>query len=141
MAQKESEPPSHIEEGEPRLTSQIIDSIKSFDDTAKQLITMGPILVGLYFNAFTFAKVSVGVSIQLIVYLLPIALIIVSLLSALYVFFPAGYVELAQEQAHSQSINYAGVIQHKLFWFRLASITFVMGVTGVFLALMTYLLR
>ena len=140
MAQNESESPPHLEK-ETRLNGLVLDSIKSFDDTAKQLITMGPILVGLYFNAFTFAKVSVGVGIQLIVYLLPIALIVVSLLSALYVFFPSGYVALAQEQAHLQSVDYAGVIQHKLFWFRLASVTFVLGVAGVFLALLTYLLR
>ncbi|HEV2582752.1 MAG TPA: hypothetical protein VGT44_17975 [Ktedonobacteraceae bacterium] len=132
---------SALDLDETKPSAQILDSIKSFDDTAKQLVTMEGILVGLYFNAFAFAKVAVGPGWQLIVYLLPVVLLVASLLSALRVFFPAGYLELAQEEAHAQRILYSRVAQHKITWFRYASIFAVLSIIGVFFALMTYLLR
>jgi hypothetical protein len=134
-------PQSALDLDETKPSTQILDSIKSFDDTAKQLITMEGILVGLYFNAFAFAKVSIGVGWQLIVYLLPIVFLVVSLLSALRVFFPAGYLTLAQEETRSQRIKYNEVARHKIVWFRYASTFAVLSIIGVFFALMTYLLR
>lgn len=120
--------------------AQILEAVKSFDETAKQIITIEPILTGLYFGAFTITKLNIGPSWQLLVYLAPLALFVVSLLSALMVFFPAGYVKLAEEHS-PQRTAYMEVVRHKLLWFRAASIFFVLGIVGVFFALMTYLLR
>jgi len=128
--QMESEKPS----------AQILDAIKSFDETAKQIITIEPILTGLYFGSLTLTKLNIGPGWQLLVYLTPLALFVVSLLSALMVFFPAGYVKLAEEDS-PQHTAYMEVVRHKLIWFRAASIFFVLGIVGVFFALMTYLLR
>jgi len=37
---------------------QIREAIKSYDDTAKQVLSVEGVLVGLYFNAFTFGKIA-----------------------------------------------------------------------------------
>ncbi len=139
----EGKPPSSIHTYEDASISsdQIPETIRAFDEAVKQLITVEGLLAGLYFNAFTFGKISSGLSWQLIVYLAPIALIFVSLFSAIRVFFPSGYLSFDQQSTGSQRDMYADLNRHKIVWFRLASTFFVLGIAGVFFALMTYLLR
>jgi hypothetical protein len=118
----------------------IPDSIKSFDDIAKQLVTMEGFLVTLYFGAFTLIKLSVQPGLTLIIYVLPIVFILFSLIAALRVFFPSGYLQL-ELPTGSHHITMIELARHKSRWFSVASVFFILGIAGVLIAFITYLLR
>src|SRR5579863_5157728 len=121
-------------------TDHIPESIKSFDDIAKQVVTMEGFLVTIYFGAFTLTKLSVSPGFQLAIYLLPIAFILISMIAALRVFFPTGYLQI-ELPTGTRHITLLELARHKSRWFSVSSIFFVLGIAGVFFALMTYLLR
>src|SRR5579871_1859832 len=112
----------------------IPDSVKNFDETAKQLISMESLMVALYFGAFTFTKLNPGWGLQLIFYLLPLFFILISVFSALNVFFPTGYLSL--DHVGFRQAKLEDVVSHKLAWFRVTSITFVLSILSFLLALL-----
>jgi len=69
------------------------ESIKSIEETAKQIIGMAGILEGLYFHAIAYSDIrgQLGGVGPLLLYLLSLLLWLVSLLAALLVFFPPAY--------------------------------------------------
>ena len=117
----------------------IPDSVKNFDETAKQLISMESLMVALYFGAFTFTKLNPGWGLQLVFYLLPLFFILVSVYSALNVFFPTGYLSLDHVGFRKAKIE--AIVRHKLVWFRVTSISFVLSILSFLLALLVYLVR
>ena len=114
-------------------------SIKNFDDIAKQMISMESLMVTLYFGAFTFTKLNPGWGLQLVFYLLPLFFILVSVYSALNVFFPTGY--LAIDHVGFRQAKIEDIVRHKLVWFRITSISFVLSILSFLLALLVYLVR
>lgn len=118
----------------------IPESIKSFDDVAKQVVTMEGFLVTLYFGAFTLIKLSVQPGLTLIIYVLPIVFILFSLIAALRVFFPSGYLQL-ELPTDAHHITMFELARHKSRWFSVASVFFILGIAGVLIAFTTYLLR
>jgi hypothetical protein len=114
-------------------------SIKNFDDIAKQMISMESLMVTLYFGAFTFTKLNPGWGLQLVFYLLPLFFILVSVYSALNVFFPTGY--LAIDHVGFRQTKMEDLVRHKLIWFRITSISFVLSILSFLIALLVYLVR
>ncbi len=114
-------------------------SVKNFDEIAKQMISMESLMVALYFGAFTFTKLNPGWGLQLIFYLLPLFFILVSVYSALNVFFPTGYLSIDNVGFRQAKIE--DIVRHKLVWFRITSISFVLSILSFLLALLVYLVR
>ncbi len=114
-------------------------SVKNFDEIAKQMISMESLMVALYFGAFTFTKLNPGWGLQLIFYLLPLFFILVSVYSALNVFFPTGYLSIDHVGFRQTKIE--DIVRHKLVWFRITSISFVLSILSFLLALLVYLVR
>lgn len=117
----------------------IRETIASIDEPAKQIIGVAGILEGLYFHAITFADLRGQVmGWSLIVYLSPIALLLVSLIAALLVFFP-DYYRLNFNSSEASQQVYERVVASKLVALRVASGFLVMGVGSLFLAVLIYL--
>ncbi len=147
MAQEDPAPLTHplppaspAQQEAPNASEHISASVQSFDDAARQLIGVEGVLAGLYFNAFTFGKINSSLSLQLLVYLLPLAMVFISVISAFGVFFPSGYLSIDQATGLHR-ITILDLAQHKSRWFRVASIFFILSIAGFFFALMQYLLR
>ena len=143
MAQEQPDPPPTAslaqQEDISTVEDHIPESVKNFDDTAKQLISMESLMVALYFGAFTFTKLNPGWGLQLVFYLLPLFFILVSVYSALNVFFPTGYLTL--NHAGFRKAKLDDIVRHKLVWFRITSISFVLSILSFLLALLVYLVR
>src|SRR5687767_8579567 len=68
------------------------DSIKTIDETARQITTVAGILVGLYFHAISFSDIRGALSGGRIwIYVLPLVLLVFSLMVSFIVFFPEHY--------------------------------------------------
>jgi len=143
MAQEQPESSPSLSRAKQEDTStegdHIPASIKNFDDIAKQMISMESLMVTLYFGAFTFTKLNPGWGLQLVFYLLPLFFILVSVYSALNVFFPTGYLTL--NHAGFRKAKLDDIVRHKLVWFRITSISFVVSILCFLLALLVYLVR
>ncbi|HKV57896.1 MAG TPA: hypothetical protein VJO32_06425 [Ktedonobacteraceae bacterium] len=143
MAQEQLDPLPSASYAQQEDTSvagnHIPDSVKNFDEIAKQMISMESLMVALYFGAFTFTKLNPGWGLQLIFYLLPLFFILVSVYSALNVFFPTGYLSIDHVGFRQAKIE--DIVRHKLVWFRIASISFVLSILCFLLALLVYLIR
>jgi len=63
-------------------------SLKTVEDTARQLITLVTLLSGLYFHAITFSQVPQGCAGLKVLFVGPLALWVLCLLAATSVFFP-----------------------------------------------------
>src|SRR5689334_17873761 len=67
-------------------------SIKTIDETARQIIAVAGILVGLYFHAISFSDIRSELSDGRIwIYTLPLLFLVLSLMVAFIVFFPEHY--------------------------------------------------
>jgi hypothetical protein len=117
----------------------IRQTIASIDEPAKQIIGVAGILEGLYFHAIAFADLRGQVAgWAMIVYLSPIALLLVSLIAALLVFFP-DYYRLNFNASEASRQVYERVVAGKLVALRFASGFLALGVGALFLAVLAYL--
>lgn len=120
----------------------IRDSSQTIDNTAKQFITVTGILEGLYFHAIVFSDIQRPVTDAwlLLTYTLPVLLLLISLISALLVFFPKHY-SLNFNSSDASQIVYERVIKRKHFLLRSSSVFLVLGIFSIFIAVLTYLQR
>jgi hypothetical protein len=116
------------------------DSIKSLDETARQVIGVAGVLEGLYFHAIAYSDLrgtplSTG---EWIVYLAPIALLLVSLGCAFWVFYPNEYDYDLCAWDSAKRIHEAvkGGKQRALF---AAALFLVLGVLAILVAMFLYL--
>ncbi len=117
------------------------NSIKTIDETAKQIIGVAGILEGLYFHAIAFTDLrgQVAGGGELLVYLAPILLLLLSLSAALLVFLPDAHpFDLRAWEA--AKLIHERVKKSKLLLLRIASISLMLGVAALFAAMTTYLL-
>ncbi|MFN8475038.1 MAG: hypothetical protein U0822_22835 [Anaerolineae bacterium] len=120
--------------------SLIRGSARTIDGTAKQIIAVAAILEGLYFHAIAFGNLrgQITTTTLLVVYLAPIALLLVSLAAALFVFFPSHY-RLNFRSWEACQLVYERVVARKLFMLRLGSLALLGGVAAMGFAVLTYL--
>ena len=72
--------------------SLLKDSIKSIEDTAKQIIAVSGILEGIYFHAIAYSEIRSCINLGAgILYLLPLALWLIAIYFAIKVFSPRVY--------------------------------------------------
>jgi hypothetical protein len=118
------------------------ESIKTIDETARQIITVAGILEGLYFHAISFSDMRQQGALAggtLVIYTLPLALLVFSLITAFIVFFPEHY-RLNILSSTGSKAAYEEIIKKKLLYMRLAAVLLILGVAGIGVAMFTYLL-
>jgi hypothetical protein len=115
------------------------ESLATLDETAKQLIAVSGVLVGLYFHAIAFSDLRGKVRGWTEgVYVAPIVVLLLSLVFALIVFFPdRSRLNLGSWQAGK--LVYERTLRSKLLAVRLASLFLVLGVVGIAVAAVMYL--
>ena len=116
------------------------DSLKTLDETARQVIGVAGVLEGLYFHAIAYGDLR-GAALtgaEWLVYLAPIVLLLLSLFFALLVFYPTvqPYDLRAWEAA---KIIHERAKKAKLRMLRLASLFLLLGVAALPLAVVFYL--
>ena len=120
--------------------TMVRESLGTIDATARQIIAVNGILEGLYFHAIAYGdlrgQLSGG---QGFVYLLPVLLLLLSLSTALMVFFPDRYRVNIHSSKASQLV-YERVVKSKLRMLRAASAFLVAGVAAVAWAVGLYLM-
>jgi hypothetical protein len=115
-------------------------SIKTIDDTARQIIAVAGILEGLYFHAISFSDIRGELSGGRIwVYILPIVLLVLSLMVAFIVFFPEHY-HINILSSTGSKAAYEDIIKNKLLFMRIAAVLLILAVAGVGWALVTFLM-
>jgi hypothetical protein len=116
------------------------ESIKSIEETAKQIIGVAGILEGLYFHAIAYSDIrgqlgSVG---PLLLYLLPLLLWLVSLLAALLVFFPRAYASNISSWRESKAA-FERIVTYKHTMLKIAGLFLALGALALFAAMGAYL--
>ncbi len=114
-------------------------SIDTLDEVAKQILVVAGILEGLYFHAITFSdlrgKVSGG---ELVIYILPIVLLLVSIISSLIVFLPETYrINIANWRVCKSTFE--EISKSKMLAVRVASIFLGLAIVSLMLAVGMYL--
>ena len=119
--------------------TMVRESIASIDETAKQIIGVAGILEGLYFHAIAYTdlrgQVTGG---ELVIYLIPIFLLLLSLIFALLVFSSDRY-RVNVHSSEGSRKTYESVVSRKLPFLRIASVCLILGVAALILALAIYL--
>lgn len=115
------------------------ESIKSIDETARQVITVAGILEGLYFHAISFSNIrGQMVDGAIYIFLAPLVLLMVSLVAAFSVFFPERYrINILSSQG-SQA-TYEAIVKSKLLAMRVATVFLLLGIGGIIVAMVAYL--
>lgn len=117
----------------------VSESIKTVDETARQIITVTGLLEGLYFHAISFSDLrSQLTGLDKLIYIAPLALLLVSLVAAFAVFFPDRYrVNIFSSTGSKETFE--AIVRSKLFAMRVAAAFLILGVGGVALAMVAYL--
>jgi hypothetical protein len=119
--------------------NMIRESLGTIDATARQIIIVAGILEGLYFHAIAFTDLRGQVlGDRLLVYVAPVALLLVSLTTALLVYFPERY-RVNFNSSEACQLVYERVVASKLLALRLASLFLVLGVGAIVVAVLVYL--
>jgi len=119
--------------------SLVRGSFSTLEDTAKQLIAVPGVLIGLYFHAITFGDLKGRVDgWSQLLYLAPMALLAIALVFALLVFFPDRS-RLNINSWEASKLVYERTLRSKLRAVRLASIFTLLGVVAVIAASAVYL--
>ena len=117
----------------------IRESIGTIDETARQIIGVAGILEGLYFHAIAFTDLQGKLTGRAMwVYLAPVLLLLISLVSALLVFFPDRY-RLNFNSSEASKRVYERVVSSKLLALRVGSFFLALGIIALFFAVLTYL--
>jgi hypothetical protein len=116
------------------------ESIGALDETARQILTVAGILIGLYFNAIAFGDLKGTLSdpALVLIYLAPIALLIVSATAALWVFFVKTYgLNIHSSQGSKEVYEQVLARKHRAAW--ISSVFLVLGVVALLVAVFRYL--
>lgn len=116
------------------------DSLKTLDETARQVIAVAGVLEGLYFHAIVYTDLrgQIPTTGQFIIYILPIVLLLISLVAALGVFFPERS-EMELRSWEAARLIYKRTLREKLVMVRIASISLILGVLALLGAMLLYL--
>jgi hypothetical protein len=96
------------------------ESIANIDETAKQLIVVTSVLEGLYFHAISFSDLRLNINGWMItLFLAPIVLWVLSLLSSVWVLTPIPYRVNIQSSKNSKD-TFAEMVTLKYFRLRIA---------------------
>lgn len=115
------------------------DSVHTLDETAKQLIAVAGILVGLYFHAIAFGDLRGRFGgWALLPYLAPIILLLLSLVASTSVFFPS-HARLNLNAWQPSKLVYERAVRRKLWAVRLSSAALLLGVLSIAVAAVAYL--
>jgi hypothetical protein len=116
------------------------NSIETAESTAKQIIVVTGILEGLYFHAITFGDLRTGSlnGRQVLIYLVPIFLLLLSLTAALLVFFRRTY-KFNFNSSEASQLLFEGTVRWKQWFLWIASFFLVLGVLAILIAVGTYL--
>jgi hypothetical protein len=115
------------------------DSIKSIEETAKQIIGVTGILEGLYFHAIAYSDVRGELSGGLLMlYVAPLLCWLVSMCCALLVFFPRTYDSNISSWRESKA-TFERVVIYKHAWLKAAGILLALGAVSLCAALGAYL--
>jgi hypothetical protein len=116
------------------------ESIKSIEETAKQIIGVAGILEGLYFHAIAYSDVrgTLGSGWLLLLYLAPLAFWLVSLCFALLVFFPRTYASNISSWRESKAA-FERIVAYKHSVLKTAGIFLALGALALFAAMGAYL--
>ncbi|MFB0533824.1 MAG: hypothetical protein ACETWR_02465 [Anaerolineae bacterium] len=116
------------------------ESIKSIEETAKQVIGVAGILEGLYFHAIAYSDVrgKLGSGWLVLLYLIPLAFWLVSLLAALLVFFPRAYESNISSWRESKTA-FERIVTWKHNALKVAGGFLILGALALFAAMGAYL--
>ncbi len=115
------------------------ESVKSIEETAKQLIGVVSILEGLYFHAITYADIRGKVStLEKIGYMSPLFFWTLSLVAALLVYFPRAYDTNIASWRHSKRM-FQNIVAWKRIWLMIAAVLMVCGGALLLVVLAFYL--
>ena len=116
------------------------ESIKSIEETAKQIIGVAGILEGLYFHAIAYSDVrgKLGSGWLVLLYLIPLAFWLVSLLAALLVFFPRTYASNISSWRESKAF-FGRIVAYKHNMLKIAGLFLALGALALFAAMGAYL--
>jgi hypothetical protein len=116
------------------------ESIKSIEETAKQLIGVAGILEGLYFHAIAYSDVRGQLASGWIValYMLPLALWLASLGFALMVFFPRTYQANISSWRESKAA-FDSIVAYKHAMLKAAGLFLALGGLALFVVMAAYL--
>lgn len=116
------------------------ESIKSIEETAKQIIGVAGILEGLYFHAIAYSDIrgQLGGVGPLLLYLSPLLLWLVSLLAALLVFFPRTYASNISSWRESKAA-FERIVTWKHTALKVAGGFLALGALALFAAMGAYL--
>lgn len=114
-------------------------SIDTLDEVAKQILTVSGILEGLYFHAITFTDLRGKIQgADLVIYLAPVILLLISLSISLTVFLPETYqINIANWRLCKSTFE--EISQSKLVAVRAASIFLGLAVVSLIGAMWVYL--
>jgi len=110
------------------------------DETAKQIIGVSTILVGLYFNAIAFSKLQGKVQDwwTLTIYLAPIAMLLVSLIASLNVFHPNRYSHNINSSEASKEV-FEDALKRKWISLQVASLFLILSIIALIITVSIYL--
>ena len=116
------------------------ESIKSIEETAKQLIGVAGILEGLYFHAIAYSDVrgQLASCWTVALYMLPLALWLVSLCFALLVFFPRTYQANISSWRESKDA-FERIVAYKHARLKAAGLFLALGGVALFVVMGSYL--
>ena len=116
------------------------ESIKSIEETAKQIIGVAGILEGLYFHAIAYSDVrgKLGSGWLVLLYLTPLTFWLVSLLAALLVFFPRAYASNISSWRESKAA-FERIVTWKHAALKMAGGFLALGALALFAAMGAYL--
>jgi hypothetical protein len=116
------------------------ESIKSIEETAKQIIGVAGILEGLYFHAIAYSDIrgQLGGVGPLLLYLLPLLFWLVSLLAALLVFFPRTYASNISSWRESKAA-FECIVTYKHTMLKIAGLFLALGALALCAAMGAYL--
>jgi hypothetical protein len=117
----------------------LAESIKSLEETAKQIIAVAGILEGLYFHAITYTNIRGSTKgWQATIYLTPVLAWLVSLCAALMVYFPQTYRTNINSARESRNM-FESLVAHKRSMLKQAGIWLAVGIIGLSAALGLYI--
>jgi hypothetical protein len=147
MSPKKSTPPVEIDSTDEDLKEfwreagkEIVKkSIDSLEEVAKQILVVAGVLEGLYFHAITFTDLRGHVSgTTLAVYLVPVFLLLIAIVSSLVVFLPETYrINIANWRVCKSTFE--EISKSKLEAVRLASVFLGLAVLSLIVAVWVYL--
>lgn len=114
-----------------RLTQALPDVVKQLDSTASTNMTIAGVLIGFYAGAIFAGKVASSIAFNAFIYALPVCTLLATIIFALRVFYPAGYL----------TDDYITLIKKKEERLRWSALSLEISIGILIVAIIVYLLR